>query len=100
MTGAIKAMYDLGSELLDRRAARRQRERLLHLRGSLRKVQSGRPAPLVFSEEYLHQLALEEGTPSGDIPVLLYELEREGFLVSFFGGYTLVERWGGPAQLF
>lgn len=99
-SGAIKALCDLASRFVEGREKRRQREDLLRLRAALRRAQQGHPAPLVFTEDNLQTFAHDNGIPTEAVPGILYELEREGFLVSFFGGYTLAERWKGPGQLF
>ena len=97
-SGAIKALYDLASRFVEGREKRRQREHLLRLRGALRGAQQGHPAPLVFTEDNLQTFARHNGIPTEDVPGLLYDLEREGFLAPFFVGYTLVERWRAPGR--
>lgn len=99
-SGAIKVLYDLASRFVGDREKRREREDLLRLRSALRRAQQGHPAPLVFTEDNLEALARDLGIPTEHVPGFLYDLEREGFLASFFGGYTLVERWGVPGRRF
>lgn len=91
--GAIKATWEIASRIADRGAARRRRERLDLILERLRARQRGNPAPLVFSEPAMAQAT---NIPLKEIPDLLRQLAREGFIVPApLGGWSLGDRMGG-----
>lgn len=98
--GVAKAVVNVVKGCIGWRTERQHKEWLLGLRAAIRSVDRGNPAPLVFQDESLAELAKRVGIPAKELPGLIYELEREGFIVSVFGvGYSLAERYSVPGRL-